>query len=212
MNKKKNGFTIVELIVVLAIIAILIIMAVPKLKKYIENAQLISVLASAKTINNAIIAYDAEHITSPDLAWIKQNGYRDLSSPVIWHEDNPTLPLTKSHLDPYIDGDVYFVMGGMPGLVNDAKTFDVFTIEFVPTTDGPMLRAVYYNDPRLPSPMQITMETQDMSLFYYGTAIIEGQPMVVGALYFPGATNGMVPVAEFVEAYEKAEKINKYPY
>lgn len=212
MDKKKKGFTIVELIVVMAIIAILTIMAVPKLQKYLQNAELITVLATTETINNAIMAYDADHITSPDLAYIKQNGYRDFSSPLIWHEDDPMTPLTKSHLDPYIDGDVYFVMGGMPALVNNAKALDVFTVELVMLTDGQIFQAVYYNDPRLPSPNQIMMETQDMSMFYYGTAIVNGQPMVVGAHYFPGATNGMVSVPEFVAAYEKAEKVNTYPY
>lgn len=62
MKKNKNkGFTIVELIVVMAIIAILILIAVPAFTKYIDRAKRTSEMGTASTINKSYIATISEH-------------------------------------------------------------------------------------------------------------------------------------------------------
>ncbi len=55
--KKRKGFTIVELIVVMAIIAILTLIAVPVFNKYIDNANEVSRDALLKATYEASVAY-----------------------------------------------------------------------------------------------------------------------------------------------------------
>ncbi len=55
--KTRRGFTIVELIVVMAIIAILTLIAVPVFTKYIDNAEDVSKDALVKATYEASIAY-----------------------------------------------------------------------------------------------------------------------------------------------------------
>lgn len=53
---KSKGFTIVELIVVMAILAILIIIAVPSLTKYLENAESTSDLGTANALYSSAMS------------------------------------------------------------------------------------------------------------------------------------------------------------
>lgn len=53
MLKKKKGFTLVEVIVVLVILAVLIAIAVPSIFKYIDDAEDARILAQARPVLNA---------------------------------------------------------------------------------------------------------------------------------------------------------------
>ena len=53
LRKKKKGFTLIELIIVIAIIAILAAVAIPKFGDVRSNAAIKSDVANAKTIANA---------------------------------------------------------------------------------------------------------------------------------------------------------------
>lgn len=55
-KKKKKGFTLVELIIVIAIIAILAAIAIPKFGEIRENANVKADIATAKNIQTAAIA------------------------------------------------------------------------------------------------------------------------------------------------------------
>ncbi|MEN8076839.1 prepilin-type N-terminal cleavage/methylation domain-containing protein [Clostridioides difficile] len=52
-KNKKNGFTLIELVAVMAIIAVLSAAFVPKISGYIENAKKVAVLNEAKNIVTA---------------------------------------------------------------------------------------------------------------------------------------------------------------
>ena len=54
--KAKKGFTLVELIVVISIIAILMLILVPSLLAYLKNAKQTKAEANAKTCYNALVA------------------------------------------------------------------------------------------------------------------------------------------------------------
>lgn len=64
INKKNKGFTIAELIVVMAIIAILILISVPAFTKYIDDANNTSDIATANTLYKSALSAVVEDYTS----------------------------------------------------------------------------------------------------------------------------------------------------
>jgi len=65
---RKNGFTLIELIVVIAILGILAVVIVPKFAGFTKTAQHNSVLADAKTVQKAVATYYAQYGSLPDAA------------------------------------------------------------------------------------------------------------------------------------------------
>ncbi len=107
-KSKRKGFTIVELIVVMAIIAILILIAVPTLSKYLEMANDTAEMGDAKVLyNSALAAITEESI----------NGTNTYNSPTsknnyaLSHESELYLDITGGTSDDYTT-EVYTVKTG----------------------------------------------------------------------------------------------------
>lgn len=63
-KNNKKGFTLIELVIVIAILAILALILVPAISKYVDNANTAKNEASVRTIyTNAVLA----HSTKPDM-------------------------------------------------------------------------------------------------------------------------------------------------
>ena len=71
-ERKKNnkGFSLVELIIVIAIMAILVAILAPQFLKYVERSRNTADIANAREITNAIIAYAAD----PESGWTLKTG------------------------------------------------------------------------------------------------------------------------------------------
>ena len=68
--KKKKAFTLIELIIVIAILALLIAIAIPKYQKSNLSAQAAAHNANVRVLKNAAILYSIDH---PDDKEIKQD-------------------------------------------------------------------------------------------------------------------------------------------
>ncbi len=97
--KNKNGFTIVELIIVMAIIAVLILMAVPTYKKYIRDAKELQYRANVETVTKAIMMFQVQN---PDF----EKNYREYTSQTDYDEWMGLTYIRPEFLQPYIQGDV----------------------------------------------------------------------------------------------------------
>lgn len=67
MNKLKNnkrGFTLIELIVVVAIIGILVLIAAPRFTGFTKDAKVATMQADVKTLSNSALVYNIENDTS----------------------------------------------------------------------------------------------------------------------------------------------------
>lgn len=82
-KSKKKGFTLIELVAVLAIIAILSAALIPNFSNYITEAKKVTVLNEAKTV---VTAYEAarskidSNETSTDIKYLINNNYINAES------------------------------------------------------------------------------------------------------------------------------------
>lgn len=58
LNKKKRGFTLIELMAVIAILAILAAVLVPTVTGYINRSKKSAVITQVRTVMNAVATYD----------------------------------------------------------------------------------------------------------------------------------------------------------
>ena len=61
VRKNKKGFTLIELIVVIAILGILVLLAAPRFLGYIRDANVAAMQADAKVLSNAALVYNIEN-------------------------------------------------------------------------------------------------------------------------------------------------------
>lgn len=59
LNKKKKGFTLIELMAVIAIVAILAAVLVPTVNGYINRSKKTAIITECRTVMNAIETYNA---------------------------------------------------------------------------------------------------------------------------------------------------------
>jgi type IV pilus assembly protein PilA len=89
--KKKEGFTLVELLIVIAIIAILAAIAIPQFTKYKNKAYDSELAADAKNAYTASVAYltDFPNATINDQSTLSAGGYAR-SANVVWETGSMT--------------------------------------------------------------------------------------------------------------------------
>ncbi|CAM3777236.1 prepilin-type N-terminal cleavage/methylation domain-containing protein [Clostridium perfringens] len=110
-NKKKKGFTLIELIIVIAIIAILAAIAIPNFLAIQRKARVKADIASAKTIYDATSALIAEGKITTDESVVLNPGSTDEISKYL-----QTIPVSQS-----VSGDVFAVKIDIDGTPETSK-------------------------------------------------------------------------------------------
>lgn len=97
---KLKGFTLVELIVVMVILALLMALAVPQITKYIDKADDVAILSEARSCVTAAQTFCIEKYSEDKLRGeaLRQAMAKDLSKSGTWvsdHEHNPNSEIYK---------------------------------------------------------------------------------------------------------------------
>lgn len=111
LQKKRNGFTLIELIVVLAILAIIALLAIPRFTGTLNKSKQQTHNANVRTIESSVALYEAEEGGMPaNIAALVDGGYL---------KEIPTNPLTEAKDYNAINGVV------TPGTVTVDGTIEV---------------------------------------------------------------------------------------
>ncbi|WP_158595709.1 type II secretion system protein [Anaerotruncus massiliensis (ex Liu et al. 2021)] len=104
-QKRRAGFTLIEMIVVIAIIAVLIALVAPLMTKYIATAKETRYRAAAKQLYTAAQAYIAEELLNGLENCVDGDpNYNELSKNGDGNFNNTTYGTVR--LGEYLDGDV----------------------------------------------------------------------------------------------------------
>ncbi len=106
-RSKKSGFTIVELIIVMAIIAILILIAVPTLSKYLDDANNIAEMGSADVLYTSTLSA----VVNESIKGTKFNSPTSKNNYALSHDSELYLDITGGTTDDYTT-EVYTVKSG----------------------------------------------------------------------------------------------------
>lgn len=128
-KKKKKGFTLIELIIVIAIIAVLAAVAIPKFGEVRKDAAFKTDIANAKTIANAATSLLAE-----GKAVVDEDIKEGSTGVIATYLQNPPTPKSTDYLEYVVD-----VQTDGKVVVTMVKTGDADPINLfpVPATTAP---------------------------------------------------------------------------
>lgn len=159
----KQGFTLLELILVIAIIGVLSTVTIPKVNQYILQAQIRVNVASAHNVYTAMFAHDLDNNK------VGVNNVRNYFYGV---------------LDPYIDGNAK-MSGSLEYSQYYIKGFGYFyPYHGYNEATGKYSYFVYYYDPRVPLYGTATIPATALS-----TALVDGVPCVTRNTIAPFKVN-----------------------
>ena len=123
LYKKRHGFTLVELLVVLSILALLLTLAVPKYFTSIEKAKDATLKQDLNTLRESLDKYYADNGQYPktldDL--VEHKYIRKLPIDPITEKNN-TWIFTPP--DPPLEGDIYDIHSGSKGVAKDGTRYE----------------------------------------------------------------------------------------
>jgi general secretion pathway protein G len=123
LYKKSNGFTLVELLVVLSILALLLTLAVPKYFTSIEKAKNATLKQDLNTLRESLDKYYADNGQYPktldDL--VEHKYIRKLPVDPITEKNN-TWIFTPP--EPPLEGDIYDIHSGSKGMAKDGTRYE----------------------------------------------------------------------------------------
>lgn len=136
-NKTNNkGFTLVELIIVIAIIAMLIAMIAPNLTSFLDTASETTLKANAKTAYTSVNAW----VTQQRVAGVSLDTIAD-GNPLIIRLSGDTLELTTLNGGTYNNQSNY---ASLLNLFNAGEFKDTTVLEIWTTSDYKVPKVIWY--------------------------------------------------------------------
>jgi general secretion pathway protein G len=119
--RQRRGFTLIELIVVMAIVALLVAIASPRYFHSIERARENTLRTSLNVMRDAIDQFESDRGRYPDsLAELVEAHYLR-AVPVDPMTDSASTWVVVTPLDPSAKGKVYDIRSGMAGRASDGR-------------------------------------------------------------------------------------------
>jgi general secretion pathway protein G len=114
----QRGFTLIEMLVVLSVIALLLSLVAPAYVSRIDRAQEVTLKQNLKTVRNSIDQFHADHARDPaDLAELVATHYlREL--PV-----DPVTDRNDTWVPEIVDGGMHDLHSGAPGKGSDGTPY-----------------------------------------------------------------------------------------
>jgi general secretion pathway protein G len=116
--RPRRGFTLIEMLVVLSVIALLLSLVAPAYISHIDRAQELTLKQNLKTVRATIDQFHADHARDPvDLAELVATHYlHDLPVDPVTDRNDTWVPVT-------VDGAMHDLHSGAPGKGNDGTAY-----------------------------------------------------------------------------------------
>ena len=114
----RRGFTLIEMLVVLSVIALLLSLVAPAYISRIDRAQEVTLKQNLKTVRNSIDQFHADHTRDPaDLAELVTTHYlRELPVDPVTDRSDTWVPVV-------VDGGMHDLHSGAPGKGSDGTPY-----------------------------------------------------------------------------------------
>ena len=125
LKKKKSGFTLIELIVVMAIVALLASIAAPRYFNSLQKSRETAMLSSLNTMRDAIDQFAADKGRYPDsLEELATARYiREIPADPLAGDSREAWVLIGPPTDAQLKGEVYDVRSGAAGRSADGRLY-----------------------------------------------------------------------------------------